>query len=605
MVVDRSTIVFLTCTCLDLEKREQFACGAKANCINRALFVECRPQDCPCGSRCQNQRFQRKEYKPVHVVKTPGKGHGLQCQVDLRPGDFVIEYVGEVVSQSQMQKRIEVNAQLGQQHYYFMTLQSDQILDATRKGNLARFMNHSCSPNCATQKWIVNGQVHIGLFAVKPIPTGTELTFDYKFVRFSSQAQKCLCGEPNCKGFIGTQKKAGDGEEEDVDEAEEEVKEIVATGIDDPEHMAALAKALLRKDSPKDLIPALQTLLNTDSAVCLRRFLALHGLQILGIILGQHKKDPQVTELVLKALLRLPIPNRNAVEDSRLESHLSSVELEDERIRELIEELQKGWSRLDHAFTIPKLVDTRSGTPSSAGTSVSAYSAGYSLDDEGMRPQKRGWTTDQSPREPPSRREMDRPVPRKTPKYDSPRHHVPAAPSGLPEGWKTAKTPEGKTYYYHERTRETRWDPPVAPVQTSSLVEGLYGSDVDAIISRAKAAALQQQQQQQQQQAQDRSSPPSLGSPVSEQDTHGQIRNQISEVVIPFLSRYKSQFKDQAAFKDMARKLTHGLAEKEYRALIVGSSFEMTKQKRQKIQDYLAQYLASHGFKDTHPNQQQ
>lgn len=42
-------------------------------------------------------------------------------------GDFIIEYVGEVVSQQQMQKRIEINAQLGQRHYYFMTLQSDQV----------------------------------------------------------------------------------------------------------------------------------------------------------------------------------------------------------------------------------------------------------------------------------------------------------------------------------------------------------------------------------------------------------------------------------------------------------------------------------------------
>lgn len=49
-------------------------------------------------------------------------------------GDFVIEYVGEVVSQAQMQKRIEINSQLGQQHYYFMTLQSDQV----RRGGAPR-----------------------------------------------------------------------------------------------------------------------------------------------------------------------------------------------------------------------------------------------------------------------------------------------------------------------------------------------------------------------------------------------------------------------------------------------------------------------------------
>lgn len=61
------------------------------------------------------------------MFQTPGKGHGLRCLVDLKAGDFIIEYVGEVVSQAQMQKRVEINAQLGQQHYYFMTLQSDQV----------------------------------------------------------------------------------------------------------------------------------------------------------------------------------------------------------------------------------------------------------------------------------------------------------------------------------------------------------------------------------------------------------------------------------------------------------------------------------------------
>lgn len=65
------------------------------------------------------------------MFQTPGKGHGLRCLVDLKVGDFIVEYVGEVVSQSQMQKRVEINAQLGQQHYYFMTLQSDQVLCST------------------------------------------------------------------------------------------------------------------------------------------------------------------------------------------------------------------------------------------------------------------------------------------------------------------------------------------------------------------------------------------------------------------------------------------------------------------------------------------
>jgi len=47
-----------------------------------------------------------------------------------------------------------------------------RIIDAGPKGNLSRFMNNSCEPNCETQKWTVNGDLHIGLFAAKNIPAG-------------------------------------------------------------------------------------------------------------------------------------------------------------------------------------------------------------------------------------------------------------------------------------------------------------------------------------------------------------------------------------------------------------------------------------------------
>ena len=48
----------------------------------------------------------------------------------------------------------------------------DRIIDAGPKGNYSRFMNHSCQPNCETQKWTVNGDTRVGLFAVCHIPAG-------------------------------------------------------------------------------------------------------------------------------------------------------------------------------------------------------------------------------------------------------------------------------------------------------------------------------------------------------------------------------------------------------------------------------------------------
>lgn len=85
-----------------------------------------------------------------------------------------------------------------------MSFDQNMIIDAT-SGSIARFVNHSCNPNCRMIKWIVSGQPRMALFAGdKPIQTGDELTYDYNFDPFSAKnVQSCLCGEPNCRGVLG------------------------------------------------------------------------------------------------------------------------------------------------------------------------------------------------------------------------------------------------------------------------------------------------------------------------------------------------------------------------------------------------------------------
>ncbi|GIY23184.1 histone-lysine N-methyltransferase NSD3 [Caerostris extrusa] len=60
-------------------------------------------------------------------------------------------------------------------------------------GNNSRFINHSCNPNCEMQKWEVNGDSRIGIFAIQDIPSGDELTFNYQSNEFK---QKCYCHAP-------------------------------------------------------------------------------------------------------------------------------------------------------------------------------------------------------------------------------------------------------------------------------------------------------------------------------------------------------------------------------------------------------------------------
>jgi len=82
------------------------------------------------------------------------------------------------------------------------------IIDATR-GSIARFVNHSCEPNCRMVKWIVAGKPRMALFAGdRPIMTGDELTYDYNFDPFSAKnVQECRCGSENCRGVLGPRPK--------------------------------------------------------------------------------------------------------------------------------------------------------------------------------------------------------------------------------------------------------------------------------------------------------------------------------------------------------------------------------------------------------------
>ena len=82
------------------------------------------------------------------------------------------------------------------------------ILDATR-GSIARFVNHSCAPNCRMIKWTVAGKPRMALFAGdNGIMTGEELTYDYNFNPYSvKNVQECRCGAEGCRGVLGPKPK--------------------------------------------------------------------------------------------------------------------------------------------------------------------------------------------------------------------------------------------------------------------------------------------------------------------------------------------------------------------------------------------------------------
>uniref|UniRef100_A0A670Z0V4 Histone-lysine N-methyltransferase NSD3 n=1 Tax=Pseudonaja textilis TaxID=8673 RepID=A0A670Z0V4_PSETE len=192
------------CNC---KPADENPCGLESECLNRMLQYECHPQVCPAGERCQNQCFTKRLYPEAEIIKTDRRGWGLRTKRNIKKGEFVNEYVGELIDEEECRLRIKRAHENSVTNFYMLTVTKDRIIDAGPKGNYSRFMNHSCNPNCETQKWTVNGDVRVGLFALCDIPAGMELTFNYNLDCLGNGRTECHCGAENCSGFLGVRPK--------------------------------------------------------------------------------------------------------------------------------------------------------------------------------------------------------------------------------------------------------------------------------------------------------------------------------------------------------------------------------------------------------------
>ncbi|KAH9549597.1 hypothetical protein CY35_10G028700 [Sphagnum magellanicum] len=153
-----------------------------------------------------NKPFQKEQcgdYAKVKPVKTEGQAIvGLLADQDIKEGEFVIDFPGELLSDKDAESRARAYNEAGVKKY-IISLDGLEFIDATRKGSVARFINHSCEPNCMARKCRISGEVGIGLFALKDITAGTELSCNYNFLGYRGAKIQCQCGAPSCSGFLG------------------------------------------------------------------------------------------------------------------------------------------------------------------------------------------------------------------------------------------------------------------------------------------------------------------------------------------------------------------------------------------------------------------
>ncbi|AEO57992.1 methyltransferase-like protein [Thermothelomyces thermophilus ATCC 42464] len=373
----------LDCDCAeDWHDGQNHACGEDSDCINRATKIECVSGDCNCGEGCQNQRFQRKQYAKVSVIKTEKKGFGLRADTDLQANDFVYEYVGEVINEPTFRSRMVKYDREGIKHFYFMSLTKNEFVDATKKGNLGRFCNHSCNPNCYVDKWVVGEKLRMGIFAGRAIRAGEELVFNYNVDRYGADPQPCYCGEPNCVGFIGgkTQTERAtklplatiealgidDGDSWDTTVAKKPRKKKAHEG--DEEYVNSLQPRALDEDGVTKVMAALMQCKEKWIAVKLlsrlqateddhlrHRVVRMHGYQILKSTLNTFKDDMNVVLQILDILYQLPRITKNKISDSKIEGAVQPlVSAPHEEVALAAKRLLDEWSKLETAYRIPR-----------------------------------------------------------------------------------------------------------------------------------------------------------------------------------------------------------------------------------------------------------
>ncbi|KAM9746584.1 LOW QUALITY PROTEIN: histone-lysine N-methyltransferase SETD1A [Menidia menidia] len=126
---------------------------------------------------------------------------GLFAMEPIAADEMVIEYVGQNIRQMVADHREKRYTQQGIGSSYLFRVDHDTIIDATKCGNLARFINHCCTPNCYAKVITIESQKKIVIYSKQAIAVNEEITYDYKFPLEENKIP-CLCGTENCRGTL-------------------------------------------------------------------------------------------------------------------------------------------------------------------------------------------------------------------------------------------------------------------------------------------------------------------------------------------------------------------------------------------------------------------
>ncbi|EHK26949.1 uncharacterized protein TRIVIDRAFT_217556 [Trichoderma virens Gv29-8] len=209
--------------------------GAKAGLLRSKMLNSKEPlyechAGCSCSKDCPNRVVERGRTIPLQIFRTDDRGWGVRTQVAIKKGQFVDRYLGEIITSAEADRRRAASAISKRKDVYLFALDKftdPESLDPRLKGpplevdgeflsGPTRFINHSCEPNLRIFARVgdhADKHIHdLALFAIRDIPRGEELTFDYvdgvtedggeMGSANPGDMSKCLCGSRKCRGYL-------------------------------------------------------------------------------------------------------------------------------------------------------------------------------------------------------------------------------------------------------------------------------------------------------------------------------------------------------------------------------------------------------------------
>ena len=145
----------------------------------------------------------KRKRRSYSVRNSPIHGRGVFALTSISKGTRIVEYKGELISDDEADRRY-AHLHEHSPHTMLFSLENKLVIDATRRGNSGRWINHSCSPNCQVEE----EGTKIFIDARRDIRPGEELTYDYNLqlgephTRAARRAHACFCGTRRCRGTM-------------------------------------------------------------------------------------------------------------------------------------------------------------------------------------------------------------------------------------------------------------------------------------------------------------------------------------------------------------------------------------------------------------------